>query len=174
MKLIYTDILRWCVQCWKEAFFAGILFMMAGRLINKKLNHERFWGVLYFADGFYIYYLFYVTLLMRSIGSRREVEFMPFTNSELMNGDFHYLIENILLFIPFGFLMYATLRAYGRECGIGMILLIAFLISVSVELLQYVFSCGKSETDDVITNVLGALIGYMIIKISGLSKGLIK
>lgn len=174
MKLIYTDILRWCAQCWKEALIVGILFMVAGRQINKKLKCERFLGILYFADGFYLYYLLYVTLLMRSIGFRREVELMPFTNSELMNGDFHYLIENILLFIPFGFLLYKSLHSYGRRCSMGTVLLIAFMTSISVELLQYVFSCGKSETDDVITNVVGALIGYMVIKIGDFCKGLIK
>lgn len=82
-----------------------------------------------------------------------------------MNGDFHYLIENILLFIPFGILLYRTLYAYSRKCSLRMILIVVILTSISVELLQYAFSCGKSETDDVITNVLGALIGYMLIKL---------
>lgn len=167
MKLICTDILRWWTQCWAEALFTGILFMMAGRWINRKLNRQKLLSILLFADGFFLYYMLYVTLFMRSIGSRREVELLPFTDPALINGDFHYVMENVLLFIPFGILLYMTLRAYGRKCSMRTVLSASFLTSVSVEFLQYVFACGKSEIDDVITNIAGALIGYMLIKLKG-------
>lgn len=164
MKLIFTDILKHWTNCRVEAILAGILFMVVGKRINHRLKRQKPSAILFFADGLFLYYLLHVTLLSRSIGLRREVELIPFTNPELMNGEFHYLIENILLFIPFGILLYRTLYAYDRKCSMRAILLAAFLTSVLVELLQYVFSCGKSETDDVIANVLGALIGYILIK----------
>lgn len=164
MKLIFTEILKHWTNCWTEAILTGILFIVVGKQINRRLKRLKPSITLFFADGLFLYYLLHVTLLSRPIGFRREVELLPFTDSELMNGDFHYVIENILLFIPFGILLYKTLYAYGRECSMRTILMAAFLTSLSVELLQYLFSCGKSEIDDVITNVLGALIGYMFLK----------
>ena len=163
MKIIFTDILNQWANCWVEAILAGILFMLAVMQINRILSRQKPSVILLFVDGVFLYYLLYVTLFMRSIGFRREIELIPFINSELMNGDFHYVIENVLLFVPFGILLYKTLHAYGRKCNMRTILIAAFLTSLSVELLQYAFSCGKSEADDIITNVLGAVIGYMII-----------
>lgn len=163
MKLIYTDILKQWTNCWQEALFAGILFMVAGRQMNPILNWQKSLFFLHFADGVFIYYLLYVTLISRPIGFRREVALLPFTGFELLSGNFHYVIENVLLFIPFGILLCMTLYAYGRKCNTKMLFLISFLTSVSVELLQYAFSCGKSETDDVIANVTGAFIGYILI-----------
>lgn len=122
-------------------------------------------SLLHFVDGVFLYYLLYVTLLSRTIDSWREVEFLPFMGDEIRNGDIHYVIENVLLFIPFGFLLYMTFYIYGKKCSMKMILMVSFLTSVSVELLQYIFSCGKSETDDVIANVLGAVLGYLIVKL---------
>lgn len=162
MKLIYTDILKQWTNCWKEAILAGVLLMVASRQISHIFNKYKSPRILLFANGVFIYYLLYVTLLMRSIGSRREVEFLPFNSYEFLRGDFHYLIENVLLFVPFGVLLYVNLRTYGRECGIKTVLLTSFLISASIELFQYMFSCGKSEIDDVLANVLGALIGYAV------------
>ncbi|MCM1262510.1 MAG: VanZ family protein [Butyrivibrio sp.] len=162
MKLIYADILKQWANCWKEAVLAGFLLMVAGRQISYIFNKHKSPRILLFANGVFIYYLLYVTLLMRSIGSRREVEFLPFNSYELSRGDFHYLIENMLLFVPFGVLLYVNLYIYGRKCNIKTILLTALLASVSIEFLQYAFSCGKSEIDDVLANVLGALIGYAI------------
>lgn len=163
MKLIFTDILKHWTNRWMETILTGILFIVVGKQKNHRLKRLKPSITFFFADGLFLYYLLHVTLLSRPIGFRREVELIPFTNSELMNGDFHYMIENILLFIPFGILLYMTLHAYGRKCSMRTILMAASLTSISVELL-YLFYYGKSKIDDVIANVLGALIGYMLLK----------
>lgn len=159
MSIIYIDILKNWAACWQGAVTVGILFMIAGRQRNAVSY------LLLFADGVFLYYMLHVTLLSRNIGSRREIQLLPFMGEEIMSGDLHYLIENVLLFIPFGFLLCRTLCVFGRKWNLKIVLLISFLTSVSVEWLQYVFSCGKSETDDVMTNVLGAVIGYLIVKL---------
>lgn len=165
MEIICSDIIQRLTDCWQVAFLIGVLFILISRLINYLLNQQNKALILFFADGVYFYYLLFVTLLSRKIGSRQEVEFMPFMGDEIMRGDYHYLIENILFFIPFGFLLCATLYAYDKKCNVRIILLASFLTSVSVELLQYLFSCGKSETEDVIANVSGAVLGYLVMKL---------
>lgn len=47
-------------------------------------------------------------------------------------------------------------------------LLIGCGISVSIEALQYFFQRGFAETDDVMHNTLGCVLGYMLVKGVGL------
>lgn len=165
MEIIFRDILKQWTGCWQGAVIAGILFMVVGRqTMDHIFSQHKVFGILFFADGVYLYDLLFATLLSRMIGSRREVEFMPFIGDEILRDDYHYLIENFLFFIPFGCLLCETLYVYGKKCNLKIILLASFLTSVSVELLQYLFSCGKSETEDVIANVLGAVLGYLVIR----------
>lgn len=164
MTTIYTDILNYWLACWKGAVCAGLLGMLIGTHIYPRLKPCISFYLLFLADGIFLYYLLYVTLFSRIPGSRREVALLPFMGVEFMSGDFHYLTENILLFIPFGFLSAKTLAMCGKTCGIKAVLLASFMTSVSVEVLQYLSACGKSETEDIITNVLGAIIGYLFAK----------
>lgn len=164
MGIICRDILKNWTDCWQGAMISGIMFTVFGRQMNKVLKRYKPANILFFADGIFLYYLLYVTLFSRSIGSRQEIALLPFSGVEIVGGDYHYVAENVLLFIPFGILLCMTLCAYGRKCSMRTILLVSFLTSLSVELMQFVFSCGKSETDDILTNVLGAVIGYAIIK----------
>ena len=165
MSIIYTDILKHWTNCWKEAVMIGILFVGGRKWLKPVFNQQKYSVVLPFIDGVFFYYLLYVTLISREIGSRREVVLLPFESFEILSGEFHYVIENVLLFIPFGFLLCITCCAFGKKCNLKTILLASFLTSISVEFLQYFFSCGKSEIDDVITNVAGAMIGYLIAKL---------
>ncbi|MDE5697662.1 MAG: VanZ family protein [Lachnospiraceae bacterium] len=165
MEIIYRDILKQWTNCWQEAIIVGIMFGICSRHINCGLKRQISVSALLFADGVFVSYLLYVTLLSRRPGSRQEVEFLPFRGEEILSGDYHYLIENVLLFVPFGFLLRRTLNIYGRKCSAKIIIWVSFLTSVSIELLQYVFSCGKTETDDVIANVLGAVLGGLAVRL---------
>ena len=63
-------------------------------------------------------------------------------------------LQNIALFIPFG--LFLPLKKWWR------ILLAALCFSAAIEAAQYVFALGLCELDDVISNTLGAMIGYWI------------
>ena len=65
-------------------------------------------------------------------------------------------ILNVLLFMPIGFLAGCGLRGMTFKKA----LFLGGGLSVFIELLQFVFKKGFCETDDVIHNVLGCLIGY--------------
>ena len=108
-------------------------------------------------NGVYFVYSFYITFGIRYVGMRREVEWIPFVSVWQRPGEYPLLVENVLLFIPFGIL--APLTFYkmrkGKQVALG-----ALVISILIEAAQYVFQCGKTEVDDVILNCLGAMIGY--------------
>lgn len=65
-------------------------------------------------------------------------------------------INNILVFIPFGFIFPGKRWKW--------LLLTAVLLSAGIEAVQYTFNLGWCEIDDVISNALGAAIGFGIWK----------
>lgn len=65
-----------------------------------------------------------------------------------------YLL-NILFFIPYG-LLFPWNDDWKR------VFVTALVLSISIELSQYIFNLGWCEIDDVISNTLGAMIGYWI------------
>lgn len=69
------------------------------------------------------------------------------------------IFYNILMMVPFGLLLPAVLE-YRRSHR--MIILSAFVYSLSIELIQLIFRVGAFETDDILNNCIGALVGYGI------------
>lgn len=70
------------------------------------------------------------------------------------------IILNVVLFIPLGFLVkliYPSISAL-------KILGIALLCSLFIETNQYVFEKGVAQIDDVMHNVIGALLGWLLAK----------
>ena len=119
-----------------------------------------------------IFFILAVTILSRDIGSGSELSLVPFSswinyfkgnNEEFLRTN----IFNMLLFLPFGASLYAV-RYYTRSSFKGLLIITsvaAMSLSVSVELGQWFLQCGEVETDDVIHNVLGAVIGVLLAKL---------
>lgn len=106
------------------------------------------------------------TFEVRHVGSR-GVCLTPFSELYKLftapNHSFYFwqIVLNILLFIPFGFMLSCYLYIYHRPQHLFLtILLSGLFVSVSVEVLQYLTSRGYTEIDDVINNTLGAMIGW--------------
>ncbi|MDQ6763760.1 MAG: VanZ family protein [Bacteroidota bacterium] len=101
-----------------------------------------------------------------------EINFFPLKNSihGLFTLDLHNkkevynfylnLIGNIILFIPFPMVLIMV----GKIDKFKVIILLAFLFSTSIEIVQYLFQIGLADIDDVILNTTGALIGFFIYK----------
>nr|WP_314461319.1 VanZ family protein [uncultured Clostridium sp.] len=70
-----------------------------------------------------------------------------------------YVIENLMLFIPFGILLPLCFPK-ARKSLICM--LSGFLLSVFIETIQWMTQRGNCELDDVIMNTLGTLVGWLI------------
>lgn len=69
---------------------------------------------------------------------------------------FYPLLGNIFWFIPMGIVL-------GKRFGFFTTVLLAGLISFSIEVLQWLFNNGVSDIDDIIFNIAGAIIGYWLI-----------
>lgn len=174
VKQCIDDITKYWYEC-KDYAIMGALAIVAVKLLvtivmekcgsNRTEKTRSYYVSLFlklfilFLDGLYVIYLVYVTLGMRYLGQRQEVNLLLFRVSD---GEIRFVIENLLLFIPYGFLLPLTVKRWRK---ISRILLSAFVSSLVIEICQYFFKCGKTEIDDVILNVTGAFIGWGIYKI---------
>ncbi len=70
-------------------------------------------------------------------------------------------VPNIMLFIPLGFFIPIVLE---NKRKLYKTTFISLCITFSVEFFQY-FIGRSSDIDDIITNILGAIIGYEVFKI---------
>ena len=86
-----------------------------------------------------------------------RIVFIPFL--DMISGPVDTVL-NILLFIPLGVFLPILYKRY--NC-IKKVVLIGFLFSLSIELVQ-MFECGATDINDLITNTLGACLGYFISK----------
>ena len=76
-------------------------------------------------------------------------------------GVFNYfsnLFGNIILFVPIAFIFISIFRIY----KLSVILILSFFLSLTIELLQYIFEVGYADVDDIILNVTGAAAGYYL------------
>jgi len=73
---------------------------------------------------------------------------------ELRNQMWRDISFNILLFVPFGVMI-------GWKFGFKSIVA-GFFLSVMIEAIQYTWSLGYTEVDDVINNTIGTGIGCCI------------
>lgn len=84
-----------------------------------------------------------------------NVNLRPFA---YMFSDYRSSLLNILLFIPMGFLIPCLFLRF--QC-IGNMLMFGFLASFLIESLQ-IFTYRASDINDLITNTLGTLIGWIL------------
>lgn len=70
---------------------------------------------------------------------------------------FENLVGNIVVFIPFGFLLPYVMRQ-GRNFFV--MLLNAFVLVLGIEVFQLFSAFGAFDVDDILLNCLGAVLGY--------------
>ena len=72
---------------------------------------------------------------------------------------FMQIFLNILLFVPFGFLLPMISK---RFKNLLLTTVTGFVFSAGIETMQYITGRGLTEVDDVINNTSGALVGYIL------------
>ncbi|MBQ8859901.1 MAG: VanZ family protein [Ruminococcus sp.] len=70
------------------------------------------------------------------------------------------LMGNVILFMPLGLLLAVLFRE--KKYKFLIVILSAFVVSLSIEIIQFSFSIGTFEVDDLIHNTLGAVFGLLI------------
>lgn len=73
------------------------------------------------------------------------------------------LVGNLIAFVPFG--LFVPLIYRKRIHNILQFTILAILCSTAMEFVQFITMVGQADIDDVILNVLGAVIMYLIVYI---------
>lgn len=140
---------------------------------DKYLDFNRFFRFNSFIFGlFYLPLLFYA-LFFKEINNRAATEginLVPFSTimsnitgiTHVHSGAaFMNILANIFLFVPLGF--YSEVLWGKRKVKIRIAILV--LIPIIVELVQFAFSLGIFDVDDIILNAFGGLLGILVIKV---------
>lgn len=107
----------------------------------------------------YMYTLLQQTYFSRPPGSRSTVSLILGETWQDSAQSKAYVIENILMMIPFGLLLPSVLKpAQNIFCCIPL----GFLFSVSLEYAQFLSQRGHLQVDDVVMNVIGTAVGYLL------------
>ena len=100
--------------------------------------------------------LYVLIMLWITLFSRRPMETRIFRGLfwEVRMGYWNNMIQNILLFIPLGFLI-------GGKRGI----IAGVLLSIGIESIQFIYRLGYCELDDVLNNTIGTVLGVGVWKL---------
>ncbi len=74
-----------------------------------------------------------------------------------MLNSFENLVGNVVVFIPFGFLLPYVLK---RGRNFFVMLINAFLFVLGIEVFQLFSAFGAFDVDDILLNCVGAILGY--------------
>ena len=90
-----------------------------------------------------------------------EISLIPFISFVYAQSEPEYyrtMLMNVFLFIPLGMgLPFVLPSRMNRKILIAV--LVGALLSLLIEIVQYIFCIGRCETDDVIMNTIGTFIG---------------
>lgn len=77
------------------------------------------------------------------------------------------IIGNVIMFVPMGYILQDILGKYTKY---SKTLLIATGVIIVIEIAQLVSLKGMFDVDDIILNLLGVTVGYIVYKIMGRKK----
>ncbi|AET69338.1 glycopeptide antibiotics resistance protein [Desulfosporosinus orientis DSM 765] len=93
----------------------------------------------------------------------RSLNLNPFAPLNV-NGriNFGEMIDNVMIFIPFGLLLNVNFKKVGFIPKFALIL----VFSLTCELIQFIFAIGATDITDVITNTVGGFLGLELYSLS--------
>lgn len=143
---------------------SGYIFIVPGVLLyfiylrkceKKQTLHHRI------AAFVFCYYLIGI-LTMTGITSFKafspRIVLIPF--ADMIKGPIDTIL-NVVLFLPFGFFLALLYKKYNQR---NRVVITAFFLSLSIELVQ-MFGMGATDINDLITNTIGACLGYFMYKL---------
>ena len=119
----------------------------------------------------YLMLLIYLTLFSKYFGrlfSHRGINLVPFLtinrclNSQNLSITLTNIAGNIAAFVPLGLLFPSIIKRLNKFL---IVISITTFTSLAIEIMQYVLEVGISDIDDLILNVLGGAVGFVIFKL---------
>lgn len=132
---------------------ASFVFAIAAfrALEGKKSFRRRLYAA---GSVFYMMLVLFYTVIGRQATGTVQYELIPFYSYLTSSGE--QIILNYMMFVPLG-IMIPRLHSYKKTMRI------AWIFSLTIEILQLVTTRGCFEIDDLIGNTLGAFLGCIIV-----------
>ena len=128
------------------------ILLIVGALIINKYCKKRAWSF----TVYYVFVILYITLMHRQPLCERtvnlKIDLLPLDEGWAGN------LLNLILYIPLG------LASYRWKSDRKKIVLGGFLLSVFCEIMQFVFSRGMADINDVLCNTVGITAGVCVAK----------
>lgn len=160
IKYIYQDMLS-TVKFLPWALVIGIpasaVLMWVGKKLRRNEKPARVMPVASFCIYFAVMVL--ITLLSRESGGSKVIDLELFSTWGINKRNNAFVIENVLLFLPYGFISCAAFREMRHILSCTAF---GAATSVGVECLQLVTGRGFFQLDDILTNTIGAMLGGMV------------
>lgn len=169
LKYIVRDLTSVCCYL-PYGLVVGILVVIILSAINDyrvKKGKEPFSVVAITAFVMYAAIMLIITFLSRESGSPNEIDMQILSTWGINTRNNAYLIENIMFFIPYGFLCAWVIKAARKWFTCTFI---GALTSFGIECLQLVSGRGFFQIDDILTNIAGASIGWVVFRCVTLRK----
>ncbi len=163
LKFIYADMsqaLRYLPYGLAVGIPAAVIAVWLLNLRSKKKQKPPVKWMPATAFCVYITVMLAITFLSRESGSRSDVlDLRLFSTWGINDRNNAFVIENVLLFIPYGFLYCWN---FSRKRKLFRCTLLGAATSLGIETMQLLTGRGYFQIDDIVTNTLGALIGGLL------------
>lgn len=150
----------------KEKNFFKILKKLRIKYIKDKRGKWKFLFFVYFS------FILQKTILNRTFGANNNLELaLTIPNILEISEDRNNIgaIENLIFFIPYTFFLFQSF-SLKKFKDIKNTLILSFLTSLVIEVLQLLTTLGTFQLSDLLYNTLGGVIGYIIYRIINIKK----
>ncbi len=137
---------------------AGVIILF-NKMRGLKSKQGKLFPLLCFSMYFGV--IMVITFFSRELGSRagKDIDLQLFSSWGINARNNAYVIENVLLFIPYTFLY---CWAYEQRRNLLACFLLGAVTSLFIEVMQLITARGVFQIDDILTNILGALVGCLL------------
>ena len=156
MYYVRDDMMRIMVRAMKYLPY-GIIAVLLVMLIFRS---KRATSIFLFLG--YMAIVGCITLLSRETGSREGIDLTLFATMGVWDRADAFVVENVLLFIPIGVLLPMSWK---RCQNVVLCLIAGGFTSILIEGSQYITKRGFVQLDDIVTNVMGTFIGFLLFMI---------
>jgi len=159
---IYQDLI-YAVRYLPYSLLVGIpvsAFLVLCTKKKRRSREKRLLAALPVAVfGLYLSVMLVITFFSRESGSRQGVDLELFSTWGINARNNALVAENVLLFVPYGFLASWAFEWTRHFWGC---LLLGAATSLMIESLQLATGRGYFQIDDILTNILGTAAGFLL------------
>ncbi len=152
----------------------ALIWMKINAIASLNIKRQKAWRLLncvflLFAS----YFIIHITLISRTLEIKIlnikpfSLIFASFTQPEIYRSVF----MNVALFVPFGIVLSQLLPKHSEpRLRFAIVILSGLLFSICIECVQFVYSLGQTEIDDLICNTFGSMLGGVTVFYDRISK----